>query len=1370
MWAAPFALRYVNNTAQIKIEQTDGWESIIAYNDQGVATDTFSVKYSPTIDLPPGRYRLEPILTPGRAIASWELTTSGLFSFEMGTITGPSSPVIVVKRGERLTIRAVLREAPSVQPSPNPEIGFVPLFNGKDLTGWSTAPGHANVWSVVDGTLVGRSPAGKDSYSFLGTERQDYADFHLSAEVKIGAEGNSGIYFRAAANTPRLPLGYEAQICIQKGAGNLTGSIGLNLGGTWQTLALVTKPTHQPDQWFTFEIIAQGTRLETRVNGNAVATRLDAVRHSGGIFLEASPSTPRVEFRNIKIKELPAEVPPPPAAGLIDLIQLARPEDSHGTWAVENGKLVHPARKFPYVTCVPIAVSAPDEYDLEAEVERTAGADYISFGMSAFGRQFMVGLDAFGEWAGIADVAGEGLDRNPTRRKGPWLINGKRHTFRCEVRASGVRAWLDGRPVVEYRDGFERLSTKRHGLPAGAKFALVCENGCGFTVHRLTLTPRKGLDPPPPLAVAPFDAAKAKELQEAWAKHLGVPVELTNGIGMKLRLIPPGIARGGHWSGLWPGPGRKIDRPYYLGACEVTVGQFRRFVRETNYKTTAELTGKGGFGPKRSFAPEHVWSNPAFAPGDDYPVGLVTRADAAAFCAWLSRKDGRTYRLPWSYERMWAADAGEVSAPLVVPDDCAWHDKNSAGHSHPVGQKKPNPWGLYDVHGNLAEWVYERRRAGRPVDPADGSPPANEHDVHWGGAFTSPPKWISGSTPHDYALYDIGFRVALVGDLKPKPPPPPAVAPFDAAKAQEHQAAWSKYLGVPVEYTNSIGMKFRIIPPGEFSMGMTKDEIAALTKEAEGEMNKDFYAIHFSWSGPAQKIRLTKPYYFGRVGVTVAEFRAFADATGYKTRAEKRNAEGQGRNTIPTWRDRGLTIDGEVSWISWNDALAFCQWLTAKEGLEYTLPTEAQWEFVSRGGITGPLPSQANIRAAGRGPHPFGIIPSTFAEWCLDPWDPDYYRRGFTDDPLGRTVAGTNRSNRGGPFTYGGHPAVRKSAHADTVLSALGFRVAIVGDLNPKPAAAPAAGPKPPAPAVAPFDAPKAQEHQREWAKHVGVPEEMTNSIGMKLRLIPPGSFTMGSSPAEVDRLLKETEYKSAPPWVQEGVRSEGPDRRVTIREPFYLGTYEVTVGQFREFARATGYKSEAETNGGGSIWDIGAKDWRRDPEYIWTNPKFAASESHPVVFMTPKDARAFCKWLSEKDGRRYEIPTEEQWEWACRAGTDTRWFFGDDAKGMKEFGWTMPLADGLNHPVGRLSANPFGLRDVYGNAIELAFTPQGRPMDRGGDAGMSAWRSRSASRYEANHPDETNFRRGFRVAATGNLKGSSSRTPTTAPPPQEKP
>lgn len=286
-----------------------------------------------------------------------------------------------------------------------------------------------------------------------------------------------------------------------------------------------------------------------------------------------------------------------------------------------------------------------------------------------------------------------------------------------------------------------------------------------------------------------------------------------------------------------------------------------------------------------------------------------------------------------------------------------------------------------------------------------------------------------------------------------------------------------------------------------------------------------------------------------------------------------------------------------------------------------------------------------------------------------------------------------------------------------------------------------------PALAFAPFDAKKAKEHQGAWSAHLGIKLETTNSLGMDLRLIPPGSFLMGSSAKEMDWLLANVpEFKEGPEWLRAQVRSEGPDRRVTIREPFRIANHEVTVGQFREFVKATNYQTEAEKNGGGFVWNDDSKKFEQEPANIWSNPTYSKSESHPLVFVTLADARAFCAWLSEKEGNRYDVPTEEQWEFACRAGSGDRWYFGDDETAMKSHGWTVPHSSGMNQPVGRLAANPFGLFDVYGNATELTTTPQQTVVERGGQAGESAQRARSAWRVPVEKVNETHARRGLRV------------------------
>ena len=200
-----------------------------------------------------------------------------------------------------------------------------------------------------------------------------------------------------------------------------------------------------------------------------------------------------------------------------------------------------------------------------------------------------------------------------------------------------------------------------------------------------------------------------------------------------------------------------------------------------------------------------------------------------------------------------------------------------------------------------------------------------------------------------------------------------------------------------------------------------------------------------------------------------------------------------------------------------------------------------------------------------------------------------------------------------------------------------------------------------PAALIAPFDSEKAMAAQEAWASHLGKssPTER-NSIGMELSLIPPGRFTMGSSATEEGRNDNEIKVN------------------VTLTRPFYLSKTEVTQAQWQAV--------------------MGTSPWK-GKEYV------REGDAYPAVHIMWDDAKAFCKELGKKEKASYRLPTEAEWEYGCRAGTTTRFSFGDDDARMTEFEWYYGNAAGLQetypHQVGKKSANPFGLHDMHGNVGE---------------------------------------------------------------------
>ncbi|TVS08432.1 MAG: hypothetical protein EA424_28600 [Planctomycetaceae bacterium] len=111
---------------------------------------------------------------------------------------------------------------------------------------------------------------------------------------------------------------------------------------------------------------------------------------------------------------------------------------------------------------------------------------------------------------------------------------------------------------------------------------------------------------------------------------------------------------------------------------------------------------------------------------------------------------------------------------------------------------------------------------------------------------------------------------------------------------------------------------------------------------------------------------------------------------------------------------------------------------------------------------------------------------------------------------------------------------------------------------------------------------------------------------------------------------------------------------------------------------------------------------WKRDPRFNWkTDLGLEQTEDHPVVNVTWNDVVAFCQWLSAKEGRNYWLPSEAQWEYACRAGTTTQWYGTDDLYALQEHAWFGANAEGRSHPVGQKLPNAWRLHDIYGNVGE---------------------------------------------------------------------
>jgi formylglycine-generating enzyme required for sulfatase activity len=576
--------------------------------------------------------------------------------------------------------------------------------------------------------------------------------------------------------------------------------------------------------------------------------------------------------------------------------------------------------------------------------------------------------------------------------------------------------------------------------------------------------------------------------------------------------------------------------------------------------------------------------------------------------------------------------------------------------------------------------------------------------------------------------------------VEPELPLPPESLAFAGKKAG---AEWS---------ANGLQMTFCWCPAGTFIMGSPKDE-----------KDRDF---NYSSTDPVA-VTLTKGFWLGKYELTQEQWEKVMETNLIQqkdTASRQWGYESDNPGATEWWspdrlkwrpqrraRSQAEPYFGEgtnfpMYYVNHLESTDFCRKLTEQErkagrlplGWEYRLPTEAQWEYACRAGtktatafgdqlssrvanFDGTLPyNGGDPWMALRRTQPIGSYPpnawglcdmhGNTWEWCRD-WQGA--ATGGTDPEI--KYGDVNRIVRGGSWRSPGklcRSGTRMPSKWTTGDYETGLRVALV-QFNPKP--------NPPEPKLNPTPLP------------AGI---LTNSIGMKLAPIPAGRYLMGS-PAD------EPYHQ----WLGRDEIDYEEQHPVTISEPFYLGVYLVTQEQWdRMMTKTRWYKpSYFSHEGDGKEKVKGFKDTKQFPrESIWA-----------------EEIQEFCRLLSElpeekKASRVYRLPTEEEWEYACRAGTTTPYYFGNTITPQQgNFGDNV----GRTTPVGYYNyPNKFGLYDLHGNLLQWCegrLAPYQKDLvdpgtiypgvARGGFWGVAGVACRSASRHQGG----ANMYTGLRLACS---------------------
>jgi formylglycine-generating enzyme required for sulfatase activity/serine/threonine protein kinase len=694
---------------------------------------------------------------------------------------------------------------------------------------------------------------------------------------------------------------------------------------------------------------------------------------------------------------------------------------------------------------------------------------------------------------------------------------------------------------------------------------------------------------------------------------------ISNSIGMTLNVVPAGSFQMGSDDEEDSRPIHpvRITRPFYLSIHEVTLGQYLRVM---------------GTPPSQ----DQALTSPSDQ--DRHPAAGCTWLDAVTFCNKLSLKENLTpyydirgseadihggdgYRLPTEAEWEYACRAGHPGRYAFGDDPAelgqyAWYWDNSEERGlrspHPVGQKRPNGLGLYDMHGNVGEWCWDLYDSEfYRKSPVDDPSRTGEGDfrVVRGGSFLGGPETLRVACRKRPGLY-VGIRIARD-------------APGDRSEAGR--------VGGTADDPGSPR------PPVD---GPSPDGPGTLALYTRGDPLKQNWEMY-----------------------------------GYGTIKE----EAEGSGVLVTSGGMGLLC------------------YTGRPFQDFILKMEYQ--------VSSPQDHSGVYVGIPRVP----ITPTEAAAgaYSIQIWDNGQNSRGtgaiwgLKARDLQAPFRRPGEWNELGIHVEGGEIRVFVGGRLINTHQISGLRQGYIGLQNLKTSDGSGAD------SSVRFRNIRIEPLDRAASPSFGPGRKyfIANAVPIRLFLVPAGEFLMGSPESD-----------------PEAGADEKPQHRVRIGA-FYLGLTEVTRGQFRRFVEQTGYRTDAEKDGKGLGWDADAQRFVASSRYTWRNPGFLQTDDHPVVNVSWNDAVSFCDWLSKSEGRTYRLPTEAEWEYACRAGTKTRYSSGDDPERLVTAGniWDATArakytrsvstfsgavikgSDGHVHtaPTGQFRPNAFGLYDMHGNVEE---------------------------------------------------------------------